>query len=66
MSFRVVYSSGVLDVFYEERHVIHQPFHATDTGLQEPWANEEEAVAWWNSIKEPYEVQFGVNQVEGK
>jgi hypothetical protein len=66
MSFRVVYNSGMLDVFFEEKHIIHQPFQVNDTGLQELWTSEEQAVAWWDSIKAPYEQQYIVNQDTGE
>ena len=51
MSIRTVYINGVFDVFDGERHLIHQPFKPTDTGSQELWASEEEALAWWESTK---------------
>ena len=49
MSIRTVYTNGILDVFDGERHLIHQPFKPTMTGSQDPWANEEEALAWWSA-----------------
>jgi hypothetical protein len=51
MSIRTVYTNGILDVFDGERHLIHQPFKPTDTGSQDPWAGEEEALAWWEATK---------------
>jgi len=51
MSIRTVYNNGVLDVFDGERHLIHQPFKPTDTGSQDLWASEEEALAWWEATK---------------
>lgn len=55
MSIRTVYTNGVFDVFDSERHLIHQPFKPSDTGSQDPWANEEEALAWWETRKSNYE-----------
>jgi len=54
MSIRTVYTSGGLDVFDGERQLIHQPFKPSDTGLQELWASEEEALAWWDTQKAAY------------
>jgi hypothetical protein len=54
MSIRTVYASGRLDVFDGERHLIHQPFRVTDTGEQEPWDSEEQALAWWDTQKAAY------------
>jgi hypothetical protein len=51
MSIRTVYTNGNFDVFDGERHLIHQPFKPTDTGSQDPWASEEEALAWWEATK---------------
>ena len=47
-SIRTVYLEGRFDVFYGERHLIHQPFKPTDTGSQDPWDSEEQALAWWS------------------
>lgn len=52
---RTVYAAGRFDVFDGERHLIHQPFKPTDTGSQDPWASEEEALAWWDEQKVRYE-----------
>jgi hypothetical protein len=54
MSIRTVYASGRFDVFDGERHLIHQPFKVTDTGEQEPWDSEEQALAWWDTQKSAY------------
>ena len=53
-SIRTVYASGRFDVFDGERHLIHQPFRVTDTGEQEPWDSEEQALAWWDTQKAAY------------
>lgn len=66
MSFRVIYASGGLDVFFEEKHIINQPFKPTAEGTQNPFASEEEAMAWWDSMKAPYEQQYIVNQDTGE
>lgn len=54
MSIRTVYASGRFDVFDGERHLIHQPFKPTDTGDQESWDSEEQALAWWDTQKSAY------------
>jgi hypothetical protein len=53
-SIRTVYASGRFDVFDGERHLIHQPFKVNDTGAQDPWDNEEQALAWWDKQKGAY------------
>lgn len=47
MSIRTVYTNGIFDVFDGDRHLVNQPFKPTDTGSQDPWTSEEEALAWW-------------------
>ena len=54
MSIRTAYTSGGLDVFDGERQLIHQPFKPSDTGVQEPWDSEEQAMAWWDTQKSAY------------
>lgn len=66
MSFRIVYTSGTLDVFFEELHIINQPFAPTAEGTQYPFPSEKEAIAWWDSIKAPYEQQYLTNQDTGE
>jgi hypothetical protein len=44
----------MLDVFDGDRHLINQPFKPTDTGSQDPWTSEEEALAWWDTQKSAY------------
>lgn len=56
MSIRTVYANGSFDVYDDERHIIHQPFRINDTGIQEPWANEAEAMIWWETQKASYGV----------
>jgi hypothetical protein len=55
MSIRTEYINGVFDVYDGERHLIHQPFKPTATGSQELWADEAEALAWWDTQKARYE-----------
>jgi hypothetical protein len=45
---------GRFDVFDGERHLIHQPFKVNDTGEQDPWDSEEQALAWWDTQKASY------------
>lgn len=66
MSFRIIHTSGGLDVFFGEQHIIHQPFVPTAEGTQEPFASEAAATAWWDSIKAPYEQQYAVDQNTGE
>lgn len=54
MSIRTVYADGRFDVFDGERHIIHQPFKVTDTGGQDPWDSEEQALEWWDTQKAAY------------
>jgi len=54
MSIRTVYADGRFDVFDGERHIIHQPFKVSDTGAQEPWDSEEDALAWWDTQQAAY------------
>jgi hypothetical protein len=49
--YEVVFNGGVLDVHLGDKHVIHQPFKPTNDGTQEAWANEAEALAWWEENK---------------
>jgi hypothetical protein len=56
MSIRTVYTSGTFDVFDGERHLIHQPFKPTADGSQNPFADEAEALAWWDTQKAGYGV----------
>jgi hypothetical protein len=49
--YEVVFNSGVLDVYKGEQHFIHQPFKPTNDGTQEAWADEAEALAWWEENK---------------
>jgi hypothetical protein len=53
-SIRTVYAEGRFDVYDGELHIIHQPFKPTDTGSQDPWPSEEEAMAWWDEQKATY------------
>ena len=53
MSIRTIYNNGVFDVFDGDKWLIHQPFKPTDTGSQEFWNSEEEALAWWAATKPP-------------
>jgi hypothetical protein len=34
--------------------MIHQPYKINDTGEQEPWDSEEQALAWWDTQKAAY------------
>ena len=54
MSIRTVYADGRFDVFDGERHLIHQPYKVNDTGEQEAWDSEEQALAWWDTQKAAY------------
>jgi hypothetical protein len=46
-NYNVVFNNGILDVYINDVHYIHQPFKPTNDGTQEAWANEAEALAWW-------------------
>jgi|688.fasta_scaffold442073_2 hypothetical protein len=66
MSFRILYDNGRLDVYFEEKHVIHQPFQPSSDGSQELFPNEAAALAWWDSAKAPYEQQFNITESTGE
>ena len=51
MTITAIYNNGVLDVFDNDQHVIHQPYRPTSTGEQPAWTDEAEAMAYWESIK---------------
>ena len=53
--YNVVFADGVLNVYQNDRHIINQPFKPTNDGTQEAWANEAEALAWWEENK-PIEI----------
>jgi hypothetical protein len=48
------FTNNVLEVFKNDRLIISQPFRPTTDGSQPGWLNEAEALAWWDTIKEPY------------
>lgn len=66
MSFRILYNNGRLDVYHEENHVIHQPFQPSSDGSQELFLDEAAALAWWDSVKAPYELQFNIIESTGE
>jgi len=51
MTITATFNNGILDVYEDTCHIIHQPFRPNDTGEQPAWANEAEALAYWDSIK---------------
>lgn len=58
MTLRTEYSAGIFDVFYEQTHIVHQPFRPTAQGTQEPFDSEEQAKAWWDTVKASYEQHY--------
>lgn len=58
MTLRTVYNSGMFDVFYEQQHIVHQPFRPTPQGTQEPFDSEQQAMAWWDTVKAAYEQTY--------
>lgn len=59
VTFRTEFSDGVLKVYensstFKDRLMIVQPFCPTSSGGQRPWADEAEAVAWFESQKSFY------------
>ena len=66
MSFNVLYNNGRLDVYHGEQHVIHQPFQPSSDGSQELWPDEATALAWWDSMKASYELQFNTTEPTGE
>lgn len=59
VTFRTEFIDGALKVYenseaYTDRLMIVQPFKPTSTGEQEPWADEAEALAWFESQKSFY------------
>jgi len=56
MSITTSFIAGVFGASDGDRALVHQPFKPTSTGEQLPWADEAEALAWWESVKEMYGV----------
>lgn len=52
MTIATRYSNGNFEVLKDGNVIVSQPFKPTSTGEQLPWANEAEAVAWWNASKD--------------
>ena len=50
------FESGVFEASSDDATLIHQPFRPTTTGEQPAWANEAEALAWWDTIKASFEI----------
>jgi hypothetical protein len=46
--FKTVYNNGVLDVYRDDIHIIHQPYHPDPNGS---FQTEELALQWWESVK---------------
>lgn len=53
--FTTIFENGILKVFRDGVPIIIQPFKPTSTGDQLVWANEEDALAWWQAIKSLYD-----------
>jgi len=51
MAITTRYSNGNFEVLDDGKVIISQPFKPTPTGEQLPWADEAEAVAWWDASK---------------
>jgi len=49
------FEAGIFEAWNGDTALIHQPFRPTTTGEQPAWANEAEAMAWWNTIKATFE-----------
>ena len=49
--FTVSFNGGVLEAKIGDRTVVSQPFKPTSTGEQQSWADEAEAMAWWEENK---------------
>jgi hypothetical protein len=46
--------NNILEVLKNGRPIISQPFKPTSDGSQPNWVSEAEALAWWETVKEPY------------
>lgn len=55
MMLEVNFIDGVLIAKLGERVVLHQPYRATETGIQKEWESEIEAMTWWDTVKEQFE-----------
>lgn len=52
--FTTTFNGGVFEAKLGDRVVVHQPFRPTSTGEQVAWADEAEALAWWESNKSQF------------
>jgi hypothetical protein len=51
MAITTHYNDGVFEARDGDQILVYQPFKPTATGEQPAWANQEEADAWWESVK---------------
>ena len=51
------FESGVFEAWNGDIALIYQPFRPTSTGEQPAWADQAEALAWWDTIKASFEIQ---------
>lgn len=62
--FTTNFENGILSIFKDTNILIVQPFKPTSTGIQEPWIDQEQAVAWWNSVKHLYDYELPAENTE--
>lgn len=51
-----------LEVYKNNRLIINQPFKPTSDGSQLAWINEQDALDWWNTIKDQYDYEISEEQ----
>lgn len=49
------FTNNVLEIYKDDRLIIVQPFKPTNTGEQVSWANEQDALSWWENEKHRYD-----------
>lgn len=56
--YKIVYNDGVLDVYYGDRHIVHQPYHPGGGSFD----TEERAIEWWETQKYNWDSVVGIVQ----
>jgi hypothetical protein len=51
------FTNGILEVYKNNHLIISQPFKPTSTGEQIAWANETQALEWFNTVRSIYEYE---------
>lgn len=51
MAITTRFVGGAFEALKDGQVVVYQPFKPTATGEQPAWADEAEAMAWWETVK---------------